>query len=47
MQGIILLGILVSTYLMAIAKRMPALIRSFCHQSFFLFLATLAIAFVN
>lgn len=44
MQGIILIGILVSTYLMVIAKRMPALIRSFAWQSFFLFLETLAIA---
>jgi len=44
MQEIILLGILVSTYLMVIAKRMPALIRSFVYQSFFLFLVTLVIA---
>jgi len=44
MQGIVLIGILVSTYLMVIAKRMPALIRSFAWQSFFLFLETLVIA---
>lgn len=44
MQTIILFGILASTYLMVIAKRMPALIRSFRYQSFFLFLATLIIA---
>ena len=44
MQGIILFCILGSTYLMVIAKRMPALIRSFCFQSFFLFLATFLIA---
>lgn len=45
MQGIILFLLLVSTYLMVIAKRMPALIRSFCYQSLFLFLATLLAAF--
>ncbi|MDD4908465.1 MAG: hypothetical protein PHJ00_05335, partial [Candidatus Omnitrophica bacterium] len=44
MQSIILFGVLVSTYLMVIAKRMPALIRSFRYQSFFLFLATLSMA---
>lgn len=33
-----------STYLLVIAKRMSGLIRSFRYQSFFLFLATLAIA---
>lgn len=44
MQGIILFGILVSTYLMVVAKRMPALIRGFRYQSLFLFLATLAVA---
>ncbi|MDD5465032.1 MAG: hypothetical protein PHP73_01640 [Candidatus Omnitrophica bacterium] len=44
MKEIILFGILVSTYFMVIAKRMPALIRSFGYQSFFLFLATFAIA---
>jgi len=44
MQGIILFGVLASTYLMVIAKRMPALIRSFRYQSFCLFLATFLIA---
>jgi hydrogenase-4 component E len=44
MQVLILFGVLISTYLMVIAKRMPALIRSFRYQSFFLFLATFAIA---
>lgn len=44
MKEIILFGILVSTYLMVIAKRTPALIGSFRCQSFFLFLATLLIA---
>jgi hydrogenase-4 component E len=44
LQVLILFGVLVSTYLMVIAKRMPALIRSFRYQSFFLFLATFAIA---
>lgn len=44
MQSIILFGILATTYLMVIAKRTPALIRSFRYQSFFLFLATLFIA---
>jgi len=44
MQFIILFTVLVSTYLMVIAKRMPALIRSFRYQSFCLFLATLIIA---
>lgn len=41
MPTILLFAILVSTYLMAVAKRMPALIRSFRYQSFFLFLITL------
>ncbi len=45
MQIIILFGLLASTYLMVIAKRMTALIRSFRYQSFFLFAATLIIAF--
>ena len=45
MQGIILFLLLTSTYLMVIAKRMPALIRSFRYQSLFLFLATLLAAF--
>jgi len=40
MQGIILFLLLVFTYLMVIAKRMPALIRSFRYQSLLLFLAT-------
>ncbi len=44
MQGIILFAVLASTYLMVIAKRMPALIRGFRYQSFCLFLATLFIA---
>lgn len=44
MQMIILFGLLASTYLMVIAKRMTALIRSFRYQSFFLFAATLVIA---
>lgn len=44
MQAIILFGILLSTYLMIIAKRTPALIRSFRYQSFCLFLMTIAIA---
>jgi hydrogenase-4 component E len=44
MQAIILFGALISTYLMVIAKRTPALIRSFRYQSFCLFLATLALA---
>ncbi|OQB12372.1 MAG: Hydrogenase-4 component E [Candidatus Omnitrophica bacterium ADurb.Bin205] len=45
MPGIILFLLLASTYLMVTAKRMPALIRSFCYQSIFLFLATLLAAF--
>jgi hydrogenase-4 component E len=44
MQIIILFGVLVSTFLMVISKRMPALIRGFRYQSFFLFLATLTVA---
>ena len=44
MQFIILFTVLVSTYLMVIAKRTPALIRSFRYQSFCLFLTTLIIA---
>ncbi len=44
MPGIILFAILASTYLMVIAKRMPALIRGFRYQSFCLFLATFIIA---
>ena len=45
MQALILFASLVSTYLMVIAKRIPALIRSFRYQSFCLFLTTLIIAF--
>jgi hydrogenase-4 component E len=44
MRVLILLGVLFSTYLMVIAKRMPALIRSFRYQSLFLFFATFIIA---
>jgi len=44
MQFIILFTVLVSTYLMVIAKRTPALIRSFRYQSFCLFLVTLIVA---
>lgn len=44
MQFIVLFMILVATYLMVIAKRTPALIRSFSYQSFGLFIATLIIA---
>ncbi|MFA5275392.1 MAG: hypothetical protein WC417_00660 [Candidatus Omnitrophota bacterium] len=45
MQVMILFAVLVLTYLMVIAKRIPALIRGFRYQSFFLFLATLLAAF--
>ncbi len=45
MQVIILFAILVLTYLMVIAKRIPALIRGFRFQSLFLFLATSLAAF--
>ncbi len=45
MRQILLFGILTSTYLMCIAKRMPALVRSFRYQSFFIFLITLAAGF--
>jgi hydrogenase-4 component E len=45
MQGIILFLLLASTYLMVIAKRMPALIRGFRYQSLLLFLATFLAAF--
>ncbi len=44
MQGIILFAVLASTYLMAMAKRMPALIRGFRYQSFCLFALTLIMA---
>ena len=47
MQLIILFAVLVSTYLMVIAKRAPALIRSFRYQSFCLFLATFIVALVE
>ncbi|MDD5731190.1 MAG: hypothetical protein PHN57_08725, partial [Candidatus Omnitrophica bacterium] len=43
-QTLILFGVLVSTYLMVIAKRSTGLIRAFRYQSFCLFLATLSIA---
>lgn len=45
MKVIILFGILASTYLLVIAKRMPALIRGFRYQSSFLFIVTSALAF--
>ena len=45
MPTIILLGILGSTFLMVMAKRMPALIRSFRYQSFFLFVIIFIAAF--
>ena len=44
MQGIILFVLLASTYLMVIAKRIPALIRSFRYQSLCLFAITFIIA---
>ena len=44
MQGIILFTVLSSTYLMVIAKRMSALIRSFRYQSFCLFALTFMMA---
>lgn len=44
MQLLMVFGILVSTYLMVTAKRIPALISNFRYQSFFLFLVTLIIA---
>ncbi len=44
MQAIVLFGILILTYLMIMAKRSTALIRSFRYQSFFLFLLTFIIA---
>lgn len=44
MQGIILFTVLSATYLMVIAKRMPALIRSFRYQSFCLFALTFIMA---
>lgn len=45
MQGMILFAVLGSTYLMVIAKRIPALIRGFRYQSFCLCALTLLIAF--
>lgn len=45
MQIIILFAVLAATYLMVIAKRVPALIRGFRYQSFFLFLITLISGF--
>ena len=47
MTTMILSGILVSTYLLVIAKRVPSLIRSFRCQSFFLFSMTLAAGFAE
>ena len=44
MQGIILFVLLASTYLMVIAKRTPALIRSFRYQSLCLFGVTFIVA---
>jgi hydrogenase-4 component E len=44
MQGIILFVLLACTYLMVIAKRIPALIRSFRYQSLCLFIITLIVA---
>ncbi|MBP7216600.1 MAG: hydrogenase [Candidatus Omnitrophica bacterium] len=45
MQGIVLFLLLASTYLMVIAKRIPALIRGFRYQSLFLFLVTFLTAY--
>ncbi len=44
MQGVILFTVLASTYLMVMAKRIPALIRSFRYQSFCLFALTFILA---
>lgn len=44
METLILFGILATTYLMVIAKRMPALIRGFRYQSSCLFIATAVMA---
>jgi len=44
MKELVLIGILVSTYFMVIARRIQALIGHFRLQSFFLFLATVIIA---
>ncbi len=45
MEKLLLFGILIMTYVMLMAKRIPALVRGFCLQSFFLFLFTLFMAF--
>lgn len=45
MREVLLFAVLASTYLMVIAKRLPALICAFRYQSFFLFLLTLAAGF--
>ena len=42
METLIIIAIILGTYLMAIAKRITALVRGFAIQSFFLFLYTLA-----
>ncbi|MFA4991636.1 MAG: hypothetical protein WC569_03555 [Candidatus Omnitrophota bacterium] len=47
MREFILLGVLAVTYLMVIAKRVPALIRGFRYQSFFIFLITLAAGYAE
>lgn len=44
MQGLSIFGLLAATYLLVLATRMPALVRYFRYQSFFLFLATLGLA---
>jgi len=44
MQALFLIGILAFSYAMVISKRMPALVRSFRYQSFFLFLLALSAA---
>jgi len=46
-QEFILLGVLVATYLMVIAKRVPALMKSFQYQSFFLSLMALSSGFIE
>ncbi|MCX5711121.1 MAG: hydrogenase [Candidatus Omnitrophica bacterium] len=47
MQGIILFALLAFTYLMVIAKRMPALIRGFRYQSLCLFAITFVLALIQ
>ncbi|MFA5099405.1 MAG: hypothetical protein WC547_00785 [Candidatus Omnitrophota bacterium] len=42
METLIILAIILGTYLLAVAKRITALVRGFAIQSFFLFLYTLA-----